>query len=530
VTSEPPKETEAARPKNEAGVQIARNSLWLMVDSFAGMFVSFFVSVLAARSLGPDHMGHLNVAMYFSSILRMVTEVAIPATIRKFAAELTGREEFSLVKTLVSRAMRLQAKLAVVGVTVGLVTVQFWFSKEQQLVGTLAVLAILPGMALSIPTGALWATGNLRHNVVSSLIGQATNLVGVTLVLVVFDWGLVGLVGSLLASRLVDCCVRFAIFRRQYARIPGAVTSGPLDPALIKRMKAFAAQQLVLALLYQLLFDRMEVFFIQKFAPPRQIAYFSISLTLVQYLLIIPQNLANSASVNTWVAQGRDPQEAIRTTATATWFIFLFAAPELFGVAALAEPLVAVIYGPLYVAAFPVLMLLSFFALIVAAAGPTQHLLVGAERQRFYILWMILAGALNIGGNVLLIPRYGAMGAAFAKGTSQVIAGGGFLVYLVLHFRAKLPIARAARLLVVCVVMFLAVRFVEKRTAPLVALFVGIPLGVTIHVVLLRAFRCLDDADADRLRRLKRMVPGRLRGGYLRVVDFVAPAGAVGPA
>jgi hypothetical protein len=67
---------------------------------------------------------------------------------------------------------------------------------------------------------------------------------------------------------------------------------------------------------------------------------------------------------------------------------------------------------------------------------------------------------------------------------------------------------------------------VQRRTAPLVALFAGIPLGVVIHVVLLRAFHCLDAADGDRLRKLKRMVPGRLRGKYLRLVDFVAPAAA----
>lgn len=516
-------------PRAGTGVTIARNSLWLMVDSVVGMFVSFYCSIMAARRLGPDFMGHYNYILYFSNVLRMVTEIAIPATVRKFAAELSGREDFGAVKQLVRRMMRLQAKLAFVGVTAGLLIVHKFFDKEQQLVATLAVLAILPGMFLSTPTGALWATGNMRHNVMSSLIASTVNVVGVTVVLLM-DWGLVGLMGSLLFSRLVDFCVRFMIFRREYARLPGEASPGPLPVELRARMIPFAAQQLILALLGAVLFDRMEVFILQKYAPAREIAFFSISLTLVQYLLLIPQNLAGSASVNTWTAQGRDPREAVRTTATATWFIFLFAAPQLFGVAALSDPLLRLMYGAKYLPAIPVLTVLSLCALFVAVAKSTQDLLVGSERQKFYIVWMSVVGVVDLASNFVLVPRYGAMGAAYAKGATQILAGLGFLTYLVVHFKASLPLARAARLLVACVAMFFAVRAIELRLHPLLALIVGIPVGATIFVVLLRALRCLDEADGGRLRRLQRMVPGRARARYLRLVDFVAPTVTAQPA
>jgi O-antigen/teichoic acid export membrane protein len=522
-TSESPPETPASRLKKEGGVMIARNSLWLMVDSVAGMFSSFYVSVMAARRLGPDYMGHFNYIMTFAAVLRMITEVAIPGTVRKFASELNGREEFSTVKTLVRRAMRLQVRITAVGISIGLAIVYLWFPKEHHLVATLAVMAILPGMALSVPTGALWATGNLRHQVISSLIGQATNLTGVTIALYM-DWGLVGLMSALLASRVVDASVRIVMFRTQYARLPGSILSGPLDPVLRARMISFAKQALVLSLLYFLLFDRIEVFVLEHYAPSREIAFFSITLTLVQYLLLIPTSLSNSVSVNTFVAQGRDPKEAIRTAAGATWFIFMLAAPQLFGVAALADPLLRVMYGERYLAAIPVLRLLAFFALALAASKPSQDLLVTAERQKFYIAWMLIAGVLDIGGTIVLAPRLGAIGAAIAKGSSQVFAGTGFLVYLLVKFKAHLPLWRAARLVAACIVMYLAVRFIEPRLSALVALIVCVPVGAAIFIVLLRAFRCLDATDGDRLRRLQRVVPRRARGRYLRLVDFVAPS------
>jgi O-antigen/teichoic acid export membrane protein len=136
---------------------------------------------------------------------------------------------------------------------------------------------------------------------------------------------------------------------------------------------------------------------------------------------------------------------------------------------------------------------------------------------------MAIVGALDVAANFVLVPRYGAIGAAMAKGATQIVAGVGFISYLVMHFRASLPFARAARLLVACIAMFLGVRFVELRLHPLLALLVGIPVGATIFVLLLRLLRCLDEADGGRLRRLQRMVPGRVRARYLKVVDFVVP-------
>jgi hypothetical protein len=100
----------------------------------------------------------------------------------------------------------------------------------------------------------------------------------------------------------------------------------------------------------------------------------------------------------------------------------------------------------------------------------------------------------------------------------------GFLAFMVVHFRVTLPLARIAKLLAACTVMFFAVRLVGWPLASLPALIVGIPLGAAIFVLLMRWLRCLDPTDGDRLRQLDRLLPARLRGPYVAVVDFLAPA------
>jgi O-antigen/teichoic acid export membrane protein len=516
----------SGRGQTGTGLTIARNSLWMMADTLGGFVASFYCSITVARSLGPDVMGQYNYVLYFATVLRMVADVALPATVRKYTAELVGRGEYATVRTLVRQALRLQTKLAAAGLTVGFAIVLATFPVEQRPVAMLAVAGILPAMLLTTPAGALAATENVSQVVVSSLASTAANLLGVTVSLLM-GWGLMGVIASLVLSRVVNCGLLFAFFQRVYARLPGKGLAGTLDPALRGRMVRFAAHQLLLVLLWVLLFDRVEVFFLKSLAPEREIAFFSISFTLVFYLLQIPMNMASSTGVSVWVQQGRAPEEAARTTVTATWFVMLVATPVMFGVAAVSDPLVRLLYGARYLPAIPVLTALSILSLGLAVSQPAQFLLVGAERQRFYLASLGAAGAVSVVANLVLIPTHGAMGAAVAKGAGGLVGAVSFLTYLVVGFGAKLPYGRMARLLVASGAMFVAVRAVGRWLPSLLALLVGIPLGVATFVVLTRWLQCLDAADRARLRQLERLLPARARGSYLAVVDFLAPARSV---
>ena len=175
----PPPEA-AARTGSGAGASILRNSMWLTIDTLVSMAGAFYCSILVARGLGPDFMGQYNYILYFATVLKLVSDLALSVTVRKFAAEFIGQEDYGAVRTLVRRAMRLQAVLASVGVMVGLAIVVVTFAPEQRVVGALAVFSIVPSLLLSMPSGALWAAGSLRENVLSSLASNAVNIVGTT--------------------------------------------------------------------------------------------------------------------------------------------------------------------------------------------------------------------------------------------------------------------------------------------------------------------------------------------------------------
>jgi O-antigen/teichoic acid export membrane protein len=193
-------------------------------------------------------------------------------------------------------------------------------------------------------------------------------------------------------------------------------------------------------------------------------------------------------------------------------------------VAGIADPLLRLMYGAKYLPAIPVLTILAIFGLTLAASATAQFLLVAADKQVFYLIWMLTSGLVDVAGNLVLVPRFGAMGAAYAKGFAQFIGATGFLVFMVRHFKVSLPFARIARLVAVSAVMFLTVRFVGRHLHPVPGLIIGIPVGAVIFGVLLRLARCLDETDRDRLGHLASLLPSRARAPYRAVIRYLVPA------
>lgn len=519
----PPAAAGAAAKRPGVGQTIARNSFWLLFDSLFGMAAAFYCSITVARGLGPELMSDYNYVIVLASVLRLVTELAIPMTFRKFASELMGRQDFAMLRTLIRFSLRVQMQLAALGVVVGLVIALASSSHERRLFGVLAVISVLPALLLSIPTGVLQATENVRLYIVGSMAGITVNLVGITLS-VVFHFGLMGVMISFVSSRFVDCALRFVMFRRVYARLPGSAADAPaaLDPALRKRLYWFALRQLPQIGFQILLWERMEVLFLKDLGPAGSIAFFSISVTLVQYVMQLPASLAGSAGTTLMVHQGRAPGEVARIATTAIWFTMLIAAPALFGLASVADPLVWVLYGARYVPAIPVLTLLAVVALTQALQHPLGPFLLATDQQNFMLFWGCVQVVISIACCLLLIPHFGAMGAALSRGIVHFIAVTGGLVFVVWRFKLPLPVGRMARLLIACTAMFAGVRLAVRPLPPLAGLLVGITVGVAIFAVATRWLRFLDDADRGRLRQLGHMLPARVRGGFMALIDFLA--------
>jgi O-antigen/teichoic acid export membrane protein len=102
--------------------------------------------------------------------------------------------------------------------------------------------------------------------------------------------------------------------------------------------------------------------------------------------------------------------------------------PIAVGVTLLAEPIISLFAGPDFLPhAAITLQLLIWFIPFSFTNGLLQYVLISVNRQHFITVAFVAAAAFNIVGNLLLIPHWGYLGAAFMTVAAELVLLGPFL-------------------------------------------------------------------------------------------------------
>ena len=188
--------------------------------------------------------------------------------------------------------------------------------------------------------------------------------------------------------------------------------------------------------------------------------------------------------------------------------ILLLAIPMCFGMTALSDTFIPLYLGPAFL---PSIALLRVFSLLLVVVGLNnavgKQVLMPMGRQKQYNLAVILGACSNLVLNLLLIPRFYALGAAVASVTAETV-----ILLAFLHFgrdmiRGSWILKSSLKYLLAALLMFAAIRFsslVLPEGWP--ALVLQVLLGIALYFAAVLALR---DAFAIRglqtaLKKLRR--------------------------
>jgi O-antigen/teichoic acid export membrane protein len=161
------------------------------------------------------------------------------------------------------------------------------------------------------------------------------------------------------------------------------------------------------------LHERLDLFMIAYLlADPAQAGLYAIAVRLIGALKLVPDALA--ASLFT-VAAGMSEREAGRLTSFVSRHSLLWTVAAVVALAAVAPLAVRLLFGEQYSGAIPPLQVLLLAMAMLTVARVLSRYFVAVGRQRANIVTQILAVLLNLTLNLLWIPRYGIIGAAWAS-------------------------------------------------------------------------------------------------------------------
>jgi O-antigen/teichoic acid export membrane protein len=169
--------------------------------------------------------------------------------------------------------------------------------------------------------------------------------------------------------------------------------------------------------------------------------------------------------------------------------------------AAIAAPLIHLVYGSKYLPLVIPLQILLMSQAFSCTGAVNSCLLYGTEKQGFIVRWGTLIAILNIVLDLILIPKLGALGAAVANCTAQVagVFTGNF--YAVRYIHVSFPWKSTATVYSAALIAVAPAAYLARRSHSGIALLIGsVVIGAGIYIGLLMAARELGKRDLDMLK------------------------------
>jgi PST family polysaccharide transporter len=401
-------ETVLSRPAVRAAV---RNFGWLAADKLFRLLSTVWVGFVVARYLGPADFGVLNYVLSMVGIGALLAEAGIEAVVRRdLLSEPTRAGSILLEASLVRLA---------VGAVCYVLLVAFAYTSEHSTVEKTLFLvmgATLFQPALFAPD--LWFQSRLESRV-SVSIQTAVLVAGAAgrLVLVARGSPLIAFGWMMVAEVAVMGVLLWIVAKRRGLRLGWS----PTWTANVNRIWT-ESWPLLMSGIAVAVYMRIDAVMLRKMLDESAVGFYAAAVRFSDIWLFIPGALAISALPALMRARSASPAQYRSRLAQYCDVSALIAYALALPTALLAPWLIDLAYGSAFSNASSVLRV-HVWILVFAALGVVRgQYCVNEGLTRFHLVATLVGAALNVGLNLWLIPRQGALGAAIATLAAQAVA------------------------------------------------------------------------------------------------------------
>lgn len=379
-----------------------------------GVLVTLLATPIIVRFLGTKGYGEYAFLLSILSILVLLVNAGIYDGIRKFLKESDHPDDWEdrvfAFYTQIGFVLALVVS-GVLYVAIATDVVAEYVGARFELLLALVAITVISRQAFSISRSTLMGFDredvSERYQVYNKMLAVVAGLV-----LLAFGWGIEGLFAGMILGNVVTAGLGF--FRVARHVDYGHLASVPGDETPRGRLLRFNVLSVLLFALFVSI-KHVDILLIQTFLGSQQTGFYKAALNLAEFVWFVPRIIQTTLLHSTSELWSQDESDRITNiSATVTRYTLLFTGLLIVGLGVLAEPTVTVYYGAAFEPAVEPLLLLLPGAMGFAVARPI--LAIGQGKGQFKYLIYATAGAavLNLVLNVLLIPRYGIIGAAVA--------------------------------------------------------------------------------------------------------------------
>lgn len=417
-----PPESAAARAEAGAGLGRVAGEMAVSLGGLGiGRGLNFAVQVVLARGLGPAGFGLYVLATTVLRLADILARVGMDSGAIRFVSLRTG-DRRAVREVAVGTLAMLLATSAVTGLAVFLaapVLSEAVFRVERQLVAPLRLVALFVPAAAGLAVGAALTRGFRRtvYTVLARDIAQPVVQAALLAAMLVAGLGLSGALlsyGVSLAAAFV--LALFFLYRLcGGARVPLAAAAGRGREVL-----GYSAPLLLVGGIHYVI-TWLDTLLLGLYRGPADVGVYraAAQLPLMLPVLLAASNSIYGPTVSVLLHRGERASAGVLLRTTSRWLAWL--GIPAFAVMFVCAADIVALFGDEFVAAgAPVLRVLAvaqLFSVLTGGVGQTLTL-TGHQRLELYNSFGMVA--VNVAMCLVLIPRWGARGAAVASAVSIV--------------------------------------------------------------------------------------------------------------
>ncbi|MDA8243775.1 MAG: oligosaccharide flippase family protein [Elusimicrobia bacterium] len=411
------------------------------LTEMGNMLVRFLASVMVARGLGAEGRGVYALALAAPGLLLGFTNIGLGEA----TTVLIGKGKYPRERVIASMNC-LVLLIAVLGFAV-------YFGLSPLVMKALKhnMPADVYALAFCVFPLTLYWGGNASAALGLSMVKQVSwgrllnNSVFLALVTVLYlrGAGIKAVLAAFIAALLTENVYLFGRVRR------AAAVGLRWDPEMI-REQAVLGWHVFWGGLFLQVTRRLDIFLLNYFAGPGPLGVYVVAYSVAEFILTVPGIYSRAAFSSAAVSSGEDAFRVSNAAVRQT--LFLMAGLAVF-LGVIMRVFISKVYGVEFLpAVLPALLLLPGVVLF-GFGGLLGTIFTGYARPRELMRSAAVSCALTVALDLLLIPRYGAVGAAAASAAAYA-AGALWILAAYLKFSR----ARASEVLLVGTEDFLAYR------------------------------------------------------------------------
>jgi len=386
------------------------------------MAFGVFTGIITARMLGPDNRGIFALAALFPASIVTLSKLG-----QGIASVYFIRREKEEVSQVASNVLMIALVVGVLLIGGALLLRETLLASVLRGVPVWAFVIVLPMIPIllveSYLYGILQSTDRFRvYN--TRLIAEAVfTLSGMFVALIVLRQGLYGAFAVTITVRIVMAVwVVITVHRGSPLRMR-------FDVPLFRRMMRFGLKSHVQIIASHFHF-KADMYLVAYFTSPAEVAYYAIAARLAEHIMMVPQSLGMALYPR---LAGSDIAHADLMTATACRQTLALTAGIGVVLSLVGRWLITTWYGVDYAPAAAPLVYVCIGVVMMSLYVLLSRNFTSRNKQVINIVSAYVALLGNLGLNLVLIPRYGIVGAAIATAISYSTSAVLLLVFFLME-------------------------------------------------------------------------------------------------